>query len=112
MKKNLKKESVRFYQYESGIILGNMEEIWDILTDNTKLVSIAPNNSCFVPININNVKAGDISKVPMSVRNIDGFLEIKLDLKKIKKDGISGLSGIVFLAEALLKLLSKRFKLN
>lgn len=85
IEKKLKKESVRFYQYESGIILGNMEEIWDILTDNTKLVSIAPNNSCFVPININNVKAGDISKVPMSVRNIDGFLEIKLDLKENKE---------------------------
>ena len=85
IEKKLKKESVRFYQYESGIILGNMEEIWDILTDNAKLVSIAPNNSCFVPFNINNVKVGDISKVPLTVRNIDGFLEIKLDLKENKE---------------------------
>jgi hypothetical protein len=85
IEKLLKKESVRFYQYESGIILGNMEEIWDILTDNTKLVSIAPNNSCFVPININNVKVGDISKVPLSIKNIDGFLDIKLDLKENKE---------------------------
>lgn len=81
----LEKQPIDLYQYESGIIQGKMEEIWDILTDNSKLFSIAPNNKCFVPININNVKVGDIVNVPMNIKGIEGALEIKLDLKEEKK---------------------------
>ena len=81
----LEKQPIDLYQYESGIIQGKMEEIWDILTDNSKLFSIAPNNKCFVPININNVKVGDIVNVPMNIKGIEGALEIKLDLKEDKK---------------------------
>ena len=86
IEKLLKKEKVFFYQYESGLILGDLKEIWDILIDPTKLALIAPNNNCFVPININNVKVGDISKIGMSIKSIDGFLEIKLDLKEQKEE--------------------------
>ena len=85
IEKLLKKEKVFFCQYESGLILGDLKEIWDILTDPTKLALVAPNNNCFVPININNVKVGDISKIGMSIKSIDGFLEIKLDLKEQKE---------------------------
>ena len=86
IEKLLKKEKVFFYQYESGLIRGDLNEIWDILTDPTKLTLVAPDNNCFVPININNVKIGDISKIGMSIKSIDGFFEIKLDLKE-KKEG-------------------------
>ena len=82
----LKKESVFLYQYESGIIPGIMGDIWEILTDYSKLVLIAPNNRCFVPININNAKVGDILNIPMTIKNIEGYLEIKIDLKE-KKNG-------------------------
>ena len=82
----IKKESVYLYQYESGIIPTNMEEIWKVLTDYSKLVLIAPNNKCFAPININNAKIGEQLNVPMKIKNIDGYLEIKLDLKE-KKSG-------------------------
>jgi hypothetical protein len=81
----LEKQSIDLFQYESGIIPGKMEEIWNILTDNSKLVTIAPNNKCFVPININNVKVGEIVNVGMNIKGIEGALEIKLDLKEEKK---------------------------
>ena len=78
----IKKESIYLTQYESGIILGTVEEIWDILTDNSKLVLIAPNNDCFVPININKEKKGEICLINLRIKNIDGYLEIKLDSKE------------------------------
>ena len=80
----LKKDPVYLYQYESGIIQGNMEEIWDILVDYSKLALIAPNNRCFAPININNIKIGDNTNIPLKMKNIEGYLEIKLDLKEKK----------------------------
>ena len=80
----VKKQSVFLYQYESGIIPGNMENIWEILTDYSKLVLIAPNNKCFVPININNTKVGDMLNIPMTIKGIEGYLEIKIDLKENK----------------------------
>ena len=80
----LKKDPVFLYQYESGIIQGNMEEIWDILIDYSKLALIAPNNKCFAPVHINNLKIGDITNIPMKIKNVEGFLEIKLDLKENK----------------------------
>lgn len=80
----VQKESVYLYQYESGLIQGNMEEIWNLITDYSKLSLIAPNNRCFVPININNIKIGEISNVPIKIKNIQGYLEIKLDLKERK----------------------------
>ena len=63
------------YQYESGIIPGTMEEIWDILIDYSKLASIAPNNKIFVPLNVKNFKIGDIINIPMTIRNTNEFLE-------------------------------------
>ena len=80
----LKNDPVYLYQYESGIIHGNMEEIWDILIDYSKLALIAPNNGCFAPVNINNFKVGDISNIPLKSKNIEGYIEIKLDLKEKK----------------------------
>ena len=81
----LEKQPIDLYQFESGIIQGKMEEIWNILTDNKKLAVIAPNNKCFVPININNIKIGEIVNVCINIKGVDGALEIKLDLKQAKK---------------------------
>lgn len=77
----IKKETLFLTQYESGILLGPMEEVWDILTDNSKLVLVAPNNDCFIPININKVRLGESVLIPIKMKNIDGGIEIKLDLK-------------------------------
>ena len=85
MENMLEKNPINLYQYESGIIPGEMDEVWEILTDNTKLVSVAPNNKCFVPLNINNYEAGEVVNVNMNLKGIEGSLDIKLDLKEKKK---------------------------
>ena len=84
IEKIFEKESSNFCQYESGIIMGNMEEIWDILIDYSKLSTIAPNNKIFLPININNLKVGDTTKIPMTFKNVDEMIEVKLDIKEDK----------------------------
>ena len=85
MENMLEKNPINLYQYESGIIPGEMDEVWKILTDNTKLISVAPNNKCFVPLNINNYEAGENINVSMNLKGIEGSLDIKLDLKEKKK---------------------------
>ena len=81
----IKKDKVFVYQFESGIIEANMEDIWDIIIDYSKVALIAPNNKCFVPVNINNLKVGEITNIPMRIKNVEGYLELKLDLKENKK---------------------------
>ena len=81
----LEKQAINLYQYESGIIQGKMEDIWSILKDNSKLIEISPDNKCFLPININNVKVGEIVNVDINIKGNIETLEIKLDLKEEKK---------------------------
>jgi hypothetical protein len=103
------------YQYESGIIPGTMEEIWDILIDYSKLASIAPNNKIFVPLNVKNFKIGDIINIPMTIRNTSEYLEIKMDTYEQKSTwnrwsfGYSILSGkpCKMLKQSLLVQLTK-----
>ena len=101
----LKKQPIDLYQYESGIIPGKMEDIWEILTDNSKLVTVAPNNRCFVPININNVKVGEIVNVTMNIKDTEGFLEIKLDLKEEKRGWNKWIFGYSILGGKPFKIL-------
>ena len=77
--KKLEQYSEYLYQFESGIIQGSISDIWEIITDCNKLILIAPNNRCFVPLNINTVKVGDSVKIPFTKKGIEGYLEIKLD---------------------------------
>ena len=82
----LEREPLDLFQYESGIIPGNMAEIWKILKDNKILKSIVPNsNSSFVPININSSKVGEVVKSEIDLKGKKEILEIKLDLKEEKK---------------------------
>ena len=101
----LEKQPIDLYQYESGIIPGKMEDIWEILTDNSKLVTVAPNNRCFVPININNVKVGEIVNVTMNIKDTEGFLEIKLDLKEEKRGWNKWIFGYSILGGKPFKIL-------
>ena len=101
----LEKQPIDLYQYESGIIPGKMEDIWEILTDNSKLVTVAPNNKCFVPINVNNVKVGEVVNVTMNIKGIEGFLEIKLDLKEEKRGWNKWIFGYSILGGKPFKIL-------
>lgn len=79
--KILENEPINLLKYESSVINGKMEDIWDIVTDFNKLTAIAPNNN-FVPnINIKNMKIGE--KVETSIlfdeelKKFDIYLRIR-----------------------------------
>ena len=56
----IQKQYNAIFQYESCLLQASPEEIWNILSDNSKLVLVAPNNECFLPLNINKIKQGEI----------------------------------------------------
>ena len=115
LEKIFEKDFEYLYQYESGIIPGTMEEIWDILIDYSKLASIAPNNKIFVPLNVKNFRIGEIINIPINIRNTNEFLEIKMDTYEQKSTwnrwsfGYSILSGkpCKMLKQSLLVQLTK-----
>ena len=86
----IEKQFNAIIQYESCLIQGKPEEIWDILSDNSKLILVAPNNECFLPININNIKVGKIVEIKINSNDKETIVEVKLDLlrKKIGKKWI------------------------
>ena len=80
----IQKQFNALYQYESCLIQGSPEEIWNILSDNSKLVLIAPNNECFLPININDKKVGETFEIKMNINDKESNIEVKLDLLRKK----------------------------
>ena len=81
IEKLLENEPINLLKYESSVINGKMEDIWNIITDFNKLTAIAPNNNFLPNINIQNMKIGE--KVETSiilneeVKKIDIYLRIK-----------------------------------
>ena len=59
IEKILEKEAINLLTYESGIIKGQMKDIWDIITDFNKLTAIAPNNNHFPNICLKDLKIGE-----------------------------------------------------
>ena len=59
VEKLLESEPINLFQYESGVINGKMDDIWNLITDFNKLTAIAPNNNCFPNINIGKMKIGE-----------------------------------------------------
>ena len=55
----MEKEAINLLTYESGIIKGQMKDIWDIITDFNKLTAIAPNNNHFPNISLKDLKVGE-----------------------------------------------------
>ena len=52
----LNNNPINMLKYESTVLNGKMEDIWDIITDYSKFTSIAPNNNYLPNINIRNLK--------------------------------------------------------
>lgn len=55
----LEKEAISLLRYESGIIRGKMEDIFNILCDSKKLTAIAPNNGLVPEINFKDMKKNE-----------------------------------------------------
>ena len=84
--KLLETSTLNLFQFESGIINAKMQDIWDIVTDSSKVDSIAPDNKCIVPsLNVNNFKAGDTLKVPLTIKDQKGTIDLKMDYLAKKK---------------------------
>ena len=77
----LEKEPINLLQYESGVINGQMKEIWDIITDFNKLTAIAPNNNFIPNINIKSMKIGEktVASVIVNekIKEFDFYLRVK-----------------------------------
>ena len=84
IEKKIQNQFKAIYQYESCIIQGSPEDIWDILSDNSKLVLIAPNNECFLPLNINDIKVGQTTEIKMKINDKESIIEVKMDLLRKK----------------------------
>jgi len=84
--KILETEPISLLKYESTIINGKMEDIWNIIIDFNKLTAIAPNNN-FLP----NISAKDMKieeKIEVSVFYIDKIRKFDITLKcKNEKPG-------------------------
>jgi len=61
--KILETEPISLLNYESAIINGKMEDIWNIITDFNKLTAIAPNNNYLPSINVRNMKIEEKKEV-------------------------------------------------
>ncbi len=73
----LENEPINLLKYESGIINGKMEDIWDIITDYSKITAIAPNNNYIPNMNLKTMKVGDC----ISVNNFDRNKNLNIYMK-------------------------------
>ena len=84
--KLLETSSLNLYQFESGIINAKMQDLWDIVTDSSKINSIAPDNKCYISsLNVNNFKRGEIIKMPLLSKDQKGTVDLKMDFLEKKK---------------------------
>ena len=70
IEKMLENEPINLVIYESGLINGKMEDIWDIITDFNKLSAVAPNNSFPSNINLRKLKKGQKEEFSFRCKNI------------------------------------------
>jgi hypothetical protein len=59
IEKILETEPISLLKYESAIINGKMEDIWNIIIDFNKLTGIAPNNNYLPNISVKEMKVGE-----------------------------------------------------
>ena len=80
----LEKEPVNLLKYESGIISGKMEDIWDLVLDFNKFTAIAPNNNFLPNINIKNLKIEESVKASIFYGEELTTLDLTLKFKDEK----------------------------
>ena len=80
----LEKEPINLLKYESGIIPGKMEDIWDLVLDFNKFSKIAPNNNYLPYINIKNMKVGQKTEASICDKYGNRKFDITLKCKEDK----------------------------
>ena len=75
----LEKEPINLLKYESGIISGKMEDIWNLILDFNKFTTIAPNNNFLPNINIKDLKINEKTEVTVFCK--DKIQKFDLTLK-------------------------------
>ena len=65
----LENEPINLVVYESGLINGKMEDIWDIITDFDKLSGVAPNNSFPSGVNLRKLNKGQKEEFSFRYKN-------------------------------------------
>lgn len=79
----LEEEAINLLKYESGIIPGKMEDIWDLVLDFNKFSKIAPNNNFLPNVDIKKLKIGEKTEVSIcdknGIRKCDVILKCKED---------------------------------
>ena len=80
----LEKEPINLLKYESGIISGKMEDIWDLVLDFNKLTIIAPNNNYVPSINVKDLKIGEKQKTSIFCNNQIRKLDFTLKCREEK----------------------------
>ena len=71
----LENEPINLVIYESGLINGKMEDIWDIITDLDKLSGVAPNNSFPSGVNLRKLNKGQKEEFSFRYKNeLDYFV--------------------------------------
>ena len=86
--KVLEEEPINLLKYESAIINGKMEDIWNIILDFNKLTAIAPNNNYLPNISVKDMKIGE--KKEVSIFHNDEIKKFDITLKcKEEKPGLN-----------------------
>ena len=79
IEKYLEEKAINLLKYESGIISGKMEDIWNFVLDFNNFNAIAPNNKFLPNINIKEMKVGE--KINSSVFFGDKIKDVEIFLK-------------------------------
>ena len=65
----LDKDPINLLRYESGIINGKMEDIYNVISDTSKITAIAPNNHIMPNFSIKDLKVGEKKEVSLIKNN-------------------------------------------
>jgi hypothetical protein len=79
----LENEVISLLRYESGIIKGKMEDIYNVLIDSNKLSAIAPNNHIMPNFSIKDLKLNEKRKVTIVKNDEVGAFDVTLKCKEI-----------------------------
>lgn len=82
IEKILEKEAINLLKYESAIISGKMEDIWNFILDFNKFIVIAPNNNFLPNIDIRELKIGEKKEVSVFFDNKKKYFDLTLKYRE------------------------------